>query len=528
MGDLAMQAIRRLMIAAVVFLGHLQSSCTGTESTRDALKVVNEGVVKVIVSDEMGNDIGTGTGFFLDDSTVATCYHALTLVEGVKSARIVTPQQKTYTVKGVTASDRAFDILLLALDRPASDAQPLVLAKMPPKNGDPVFVLGFPEARDKQNVLRTRVTYVAHVYRTGIQIAVPDLMRPGQSGSPGVNSAGEVTGLVTSGYVSNEGLAPGVPLGFLTSTTSIRGMKREKAVPLSSFQANGIEVAVQKEQVAVLDYTLHGRRKTTRPRFEVAARYAGESLFALKVYSRVGMAYFANGRYAEAMEVAKEVTRFMPDDGASQALLGACYMYQGRSKEAIDSFQNAIRIMPDCVTGYFLLGTAYVLAGDKDLALKEYKKVAEIDKDVARRLKNIIDKMDTKPSTNGKELVWKRIVAEGRIFTREDLKRFLTVYSMSTTAFGASDIKLAANVGETAGVKASKLVDLYGQPDRIVTEGDKLVYLYGPLGVGVEPKSKQVVLLFVPKSLGPEFKALLQKALKDRLWGEKTQPNNRR
>ncbi|MBI4548622.1 MAG: hypothetical protein HY707_11620 [Ignavibacteriae bacterium] len=117
------------------------------------------------------------------------------------------------------------------------------------------------------------------------------------------------------------------------------------------------------------------------------------------------------------------------------------------------------------------------------------------------------------PQTLPPKDLWVRIITEGRIFTREHLNTFLTAYSMLTAAFGASDVQLAGNGGKSVGVGATNLAELYGEPDQIVTEGDKLVYLYGPLGVSVEPNAKEIVGLFVPKSLGPEFKAVVQKTL---------------
>ena len=98
-------------------------------------------VVTVTTYDAAGKETGLGTGFFVDDSHVVTCYH---VIDCATKAEIKTASGKTYQVKGIAASDRIADVARLSLASPVKGAKSLSLSKSLPKQGEKVVVFGSP------------------------------------------------------------------------------------------------------------------------------------------------------------------------------------------------------------------------------------------------------------------------------------------------------------------------------------------------------------------------------------------------
>ena len=98
-------------------------------------------VVTVTTYDAAGKETGLGTGFFVDDSHVVTCYH---VIDCATKAEIKTASGKTYQIKGIAASDRTADVVRLTLAAPVKGAKSLSLSKSLPKQGEKVVVFGSP------------------------------------------------------------------------------------------------------------------------------------------------------------------------------------------------------------------------------------------------------------------------------------------------------------------------------------------------------------------------------------------------
>ncbi len=71
-------------------------------------------------------------------------------------------------------------------------------------------------------------------------------------------------------------------------------------------------------------------------------------------------------------------------------LIPVAYGELGRYQDAIEACRQAIRINPDDAEAYCNLGVAYLILGDKSSAIDQYKKLKEIDKDLANKLFNFI------------------------------------------------------------------------------------------------------------------------------------------
>ena len=105
----------------------------------------------------------------------------------------------------------------------------------------------------------------------------------------------------------------------------------------------------------------------------------------------LGATYTKDRRYTEAIEPFKQAIRIEPDYGEAQYNLGLTYAKAKRYTEAIEPFKQAIRIKPEDAKAHFCLGLVYSLVDDKGSALEEYKILKDLDKDLARKLLNLID-----------------------------------------------------------------------------------------------------------------------------------------
>jgi len=69
---------------------------------------------------------------------------------------------------------------------------------------------------------------------------------------------------------------------------------------------------------------------------------------------------------------------------------GALFSKHERWNEAVSAYQQAIRFKPDDARVHYNLAMAHLMINDKDSALKEYRVLKDLDKDLANRLLNII------------------------------------------------------------------------------------------------------------------------------------------
>ena len=67
------------------------------------------------------------------------------------------------------------------------------------------------------------------------------------------------------------------------------------------------------------------------------------------------------------------------------------YASQNRVKEAIEALQKAIELKPKLASARFNLGVIFVATGKKDQALEQQVALQSLDKDLAKKLKEMIE-----------------------------------------------------------------------------------------------------------------------------------------
>jgi len=439
-----------LVLACAILAG--AAIANADEKLVDLVKKVKPCVVFIETFDKDNNPIAQGSGFFIDNKgSLITNHH---VIEGAYSATIKTSSGKVYPVQGIIAKDTEADIVKLVVNLPDANITFLNLSVNMPSEGEDIFVIGNPLGLES-TVSSGIVSAVRDIPAFGkiIQITVP--ISPGSSGSPVINSKGEVIGIATLIVTQGQNL------NFAVPSDKIITLKESTVIPISdaiselttdandaqSLYDRGLKELWQENWSAALAF--FQKAKETNPQdadvwfylgycYDELGRYQDE-IEAYKQAIRIkpdlaeahynlGFAYDKLGRYEDAIESHKQAIRIKPDDADAHYILGVTYgnldRYQdaiepykqairinpdyaeahgnlgfvylnlGRYEEAIEASKQSIRIKPDLAETHYNLGIAYVKIRDKDSALQEYKILKNLDSESANELFNLIYSSD--------------------------------------------------------------------------------------------------------------------------------------
>src|SRR5262249_43086165 len=99
---------------------------------------------------------------------------------------------------------------------------------------------------------------------------------------------------------------------------------------------------------------------------------------------QLGLLYVRNGRFPEALRLARELEQSEPKSAAPPLLRGLALMAQNNPQAAVDAFNAALKLQPDLLDARRSLGQAYQRLGQIDRAEENYRRALTInDKDVA-------------------------------------------------------------------------------------------------------------------------------------------------
>ncbi len=199
---------RWLLVAAALAAAALGVYWTWLrEQPTRVLSHVAESSGVVIVEDASGNSLGLGSGFFVAEDLFVTNHH---VVNGGVTAKIMTNGGEVFPVRGLVATDRLHDVVLLKTSRLSS--QHLMLEPSPPAVGDDIWVFGAP-----LGLQGTLSKGIVSAERTEgqplLQISAP--ISSGSSGSPVVNTRGNVVGVASAFRLEGQNLNFAVPASYV-------------------------------------------------------------------------------------------------------------------------------------------------------------------------------------------------------------------------------------------------------------------------------------------------------------------------
>ena len=385
-------------------------SAKADENLVELVKKTKSAVVLIQTFDDNNQPTGQGSGFFVNNKGhIVTNHH---VIEGAYRATVKTSSGMEYPVEGIIAKNADADIVKLVVNIPDANITFLNLSDIVPSEGEDIFVIGNPLGLES-TVSTGIVSAVRDIPDFGkiFQITAP--ISSGSSGSPVINSKGEVIGIAT--LVITEGQN----LNFAIPSDKIIALKETSQIPISNalaadsndaqlFYLKGLKELWQENWSAAL--TFFQKAKETNPQdsnawFQLGYCYGELGLYQDEIESykqairitpdyadahcNLGVAYGNLGRYQDAIESFKQAIRINPDYAEAHCNLGVAYGKLGRHQDAIESCKQAIRIKPDYASAHYNLGNAHNELDRHQDAVESYKQAIRIKPDFANAHYNL-------------------------------------------------------------------------------------------------------------------------------------------
>lgn len=175
----------------------IAKSYKGTNQDID-FESVKDNVFLIRSYDKYGKELGFGTGFFIDrDGTGVSNHHVF---EGGDSWNIKMAGDQLFPVIDILASNEENDYLIFKVDLMGRARKGIAISEIAPEISDRIFVLGNPQGLE--TTLSSGIISALRPEKSAIQIDAA--VSPGSSGSPVINSSGEVVAVVTSKLIGCE------------------------------------------------------------------------------------------------------------------------------------------------------------------------------------------------------------------------------------------------------------------------------------------------------------------------------------
>jgi S1-C subfamily serine protease len=319
------------------------SATGGAQDVSSIYRNIGPSVVVVQRYDEKKQRTGIGTGFFVSSGgNVVTNHHVL---RGAAFADIRVSSGKVYPVRNVMAEDPENDLIMVSVEIPPYEVQPLTVRASLPAIGERVVVIGSPMGLD-QTVSDGIVSAIRDLQgsRKVIQITAP--ISPGSSGSPVVNMKGDVIAVACALLANGQNLNFGIPSERISSLSPGSGF------PLTQISRVGAPFAGNPDE-------------EMRRRVEEARQKAEEDRI-------------------RAVEEKRRAREQMINEANDFIKQGAHHMSFSRYLEAFYSYEKALQVcrqlddvrgMAFCVES---MGIAMEKYGRHDIAQDYYRQAASL------------------------------------------------------------------------------------------------------------------------------------------------------
>jgi len=351
------------------------------EDLPDIVKRVVQSTAVVVVYDSDGEELGQGSGFFIDrDGSLITNFHVM---ENATQAIVYTNDGNFYPISHVLAEDLDGDLILVSVDVPQKAVVPLTLSHTIPELGESVVVIGSPQGL-YQTVSDGIVSAVRDIPEFGKIIQMTAPISYGSSGSPVLNMKGDVIGVASFQMIEGQNL------NFAIPSERITNLKIEERITLEDWQINRFveEVFIIAEQ-----YYSDGMTYYWLDDYESAIPFFQSAVisnpFFSKAYFCLGYCNSKIGKYADAIEYYKSAIYLEYEPDISYYNMGIAYGELGEYEKAIESYNEALRINPEDAEAYYNMGYAYNELGEYFKAIESYNEALRINPEYAKAYYNM-------------------------------------------------------------------------------------------------------------------------------------------
>jgi|GEM_PF-621407 S1-C subfamily serine protease len=318
-------------------------------------------VAIVHVFDNSGNEIATGSGFFIDSNgDLVTNLH---VIQGGTDFQAEMPSGAFYKFDQVVNTDKADDLAILhfkAYNTPSvslGDATTLIAGQSVLAIGAP---LGIAVSVSKGDVSNPNLSSDG---RSVIQFTAP--ISPGNSGGGLFTDDGKVVGVTEASL--------NIPSGPQAGS------------------AQNLNIAIPINYVMDL-YT--------------NATSTGITEYSSTYYDALGSAADNSNDWADAITDYNQAIQINANDANAYIGLGGDYYEQGDYNDEVANYLEATQVLPTDESAFYYLGTAYEDVGDYTSAIATYKKALQLDptdKDALHDL--ILDYLATGDKTGAGALI---------------------------------------------------------------------------------------------------------------------------
>ena len=395
-----------LLIIPVIVLIFCTISTVPAQTAPQIAEKALAATVYLEMQDSNGVPLGFGSGFFVRDNLIATNYH---VIEGAArgTAKLV-GQFSTYTIEGVTATDKTNDLALLKVT--VSGIKPLPLGNSSDvKIGETVYVAGNPKGLEgtfSDGIISSRRDQYT---KERLQMTAP--ISPGSSGGPVLNSKGEVIGISFMTLVGGQNLNFAIPSRYLTELLPESTLAKPLAQGNRSISAEtyftwgNTKYGLGDYKGAIADYDSAIRLKPDAAAYNnrgVAKRTLGQHFAAIAdydtairlkpdladAYNNRGNVKVKLGQHFAAIADYDSAIRLKPDDAEAYYNRGNAKNTLGQHFAAIADYDSAIRLKPDLAEAYYNRGVAKNTLGQHSTAIADYDSAIRLKPDLADAYNN--------------------------------------------------------------------------------------------------------------------------------------------
>lgn len=358
---------------------HQTFAQTETLDLKRLAKKATPAVMLLVVYDAGGKEIATGTGFLVSaDGKLVSNLH---VAEG--AARVVAKADNGGVFSAtVSRRDSVNDIALLKVtgkDLPFLNLGDTTQLQV----GERVAVIGSPLGLE--GTLSEGIVSAIREVETGRKwLQITAAISPGSSGSPVLNSKGEVIGIATALIQAGQSLNFAVPVevakNLLSRNVTLDELIAEEfgkgTVPPQSTDRGQVEAAIEvdpdyKECVAAWekeDYAEALKRARV-----LVGKYPKNS----RAYLELGRVYSAMNFSKDGIAACRQAVAINPENANAWFVMGGAYGFF--SAEAVDAYQHAIKAQPDYAAAWRNLGMSYDMQGLVLEAYGAYKQALNLD-----------------------------------------------------------------------------------------------------------------------------------------------------
>ncbi len=221
-----------LTLAVCTMVCPLMAQAPSDSAVVKVVRSASEAVLLIETYDDQGRPLGTGTGFFVDSlGTVVTNHHVMA---GASTGRVRT-KRESFPVTGWIRVSQEADLVTVRIQAAGPTAWLRLGNSTPPEPGTDLIVIGSP--RGLAQTVTTGVSSGLQDVEGRRMLQLSALASPGSSGSPVLDRAGTVRGVVARGRTDAPQLVFAVPVfevaALLAERDSVKPLATLTNAPLT-------------------------------------------------------------------------------------------------------------------------------------------------------------------------------------------------------------------------------------------------------------------------------------------------------